>query len=103
MYRVVSAAEYDRLWNKLKNSRRTTTDDYPSYHMKGITCSPHSGPGTPFKDEYDRLMHKANHPDKPQFIAKWTQEGLEYIYPEKFRSYLENNGLIEKENKHGKV
>jgi hypothetical protein len=99
MYRVISDTEYDKLWDKLKNSRRTTTDDYPSYHMKGMACLPHSGPGTPFKDEYDRLMHKANHPDKPPCLAQWTQEGLEYIYPEKFRSYLENNGLIEKENK----
>ena len=96
MYRVVSAAEYDRLWNKLKNSRMMTSNDLPSYHMKGITCSPHSGPGTPFKDEYDRLMHKAMNPDKPPYIRMVTINGDEYIYPEAYRSYLENNGLIKK-------
>lgn len=94
MYKIISDEEYDKLWDKLKNSRRTTTDDLPSYHMKGWTCLPHSGPGTPFKDEYDRLMHKAMHPDKPIYIRMMTVDGEEYIYSEKSRKYLERNGLI---------
>ena len=67
-------------------------------HMKGMTCLPHSGPGTPFKDEYDRLMHKAMNPDKPVYLSRWTVKGIEIIFPESARKRAEelmrNRGIV---------
>lgn len=89
MYKIISDTEYDKLWDRVKNSRVMTSHDLPTHHMKGWTCKPHSGPGTPFKDEYDRLMHEALNPKKPLTIRMVTPDGEEWIYPESARSYVE--------------
>ena len=89
VYKIISDTEYDKLWDRVKNSRVMTSHDLPTHHMKGITCKPHSGPGTPFKDEYDRLMYEALNPKKPITIRMVTPDGEEWIYPESARSYVE--------------
>ena len=98
MYKIISNEEYNKLWDSVKKNRMIDTNHLPSYHMKRITCLPYSGVGTPFKNEYDRLMHKAMNPHKPPYIRMVTVDGEEYIYPEAFRSYLEKSGFI-KQNK----
>jgi hypothetical protein len=89
LIRIISDKEYDEMWQRMKGSMRHTSGDLPTYHMKGMTCLPHSGPGTPFKDEYDRLMHKALNPEKPITVRMITPNGEEQIYPEAARSLVE--------------
>ena len=74
--REIPLEEYEQLWEKLKSCLRVSSDQFPTYHMKGMTVEGVSGPGTPFKDEYDRLMHRALNPPMPRQIEYVEPDGV---------------------------
>jgi hypothetical protein len=68
--------EFIEMWRNLKGNMMITPEQGPTYHMKGMTVQGHSGPGTPFKDEYDRLTDKLLNPPIPRFIEMVTTDGV---------------------------
>lgn len=92
--KIISNKEYDELWENAKNKMRITSDQFPPHELKRITCYPHSGPNTPFENEFERKMHELINPKKPPYIRMVTVDGDHLVYPEKSRKYLESIGSI---------
>lgn len=80
--KIIPIEEYEAMWETFKDNRRVTADMFPDRIWIGQTCSGHSGEGTPFKDEYDRMMDEVNNPKIPRCVRMWTQEGLIHYYPD---------------------
>jgi len=82
MIKIISKEEYEAMWNDAKERMIVNASMFPSYKMKGITVGGHSGEGTPFKDEYDRMIYELHNPKMPMYIGMWTDEGLIHYYPD---------------------
>ena len=70
--------EYKKMWEDLKNKMRYTAPNIDPIE-KTMTVQGQSGPGTPFKNEYERRMHEYHNPPLPSHINMWTEEDDMYV------------------------
>ena len=75
MIKKISKLEYEKLWNKCKETIRI---DYNDLHpeLKNITVVGLSGEGTPFKNEHERYLHEKINPPMPSQINWYEVDGL---------------------------
>lgn len=75
--KYISLEEFEEMWKNMKKCMLTQT---PNIHPqnKYITVQGHSGEGTDFANEYDRMMHEHFNPPMPTQIRKIDYDG-EYI------------------------
>ena len=81
MIKFIPLKEYKKMWEKTQGCMRFENPHIDPV-MKTTTVQGHSGPGTKFKNEYDRAMHEHFNPSMPRMITMITADG-EIIYKPK--------------------
>lgn len=80
--RYIPYTEYCALWEDAKSRMCLTMPGIPPEMMR-MTVQGLSGEGTPFKNEYERLMYKHLNPDMPREITMREVDGDVIIRPER--------------------
>ena len=78
----ISVEEYEKLCSRFKGSRRIESPKIDPV-MKSMTVQGRSGKGTPFKNEYERLMDEWRNPPNPLFITMHDVDETYIIKPKK--------------------
>ena len=74
--------EYKKMWESMEDTRRFDPPNI-SPEMRNMTVQGHSGPGTPFKDEYERMMHEYHNPSMPLSIRHIHHKGITTYVPKR--------------------
>ena len=78
----ISIEKYKKVWEKMQGSMQFKSPGIDPM-MKSMTVMGMSGKGTPFENEYDRMMDEHLNPPMPPFIEYINLWGRVIIRPDR--------------------